>query len=63
MHVEGNHFVDIIHFLTIGMVPEGYSSQQKEELVVRVTDFSIIAGHLYKMGLDKILQRYETDFE
>lgn len=63
MHVADNHFADIIHFLTTGMTPEGYTSQQKKDLVVRTTDFSVIAGHLYKMGLDKILRRYVPDFK
>jgi len=34
--VDGN-FEDIIHFLTIGFAQEGYSVQQKNELVVRAT--------------------------
>lgn len=46
VHVEDDHFGDIIQFLTTGMVPEGYTTQQKRELVVRVADFLIIAGHL-----------------
>jgi len=45
------------------MASEGYTSQQKKELVVCVEDFSVIAGHLYKMGGDEILRRYVPDFE
>lgn len=30
---------------------------------MRVSDFSVIIGHLYKMGVDEILQRYVPDFE
>jgi hypothetical protein len=57
VRVADNHFADIIHFLTDqGMAPEGYTSQQKKELVVCATDFSVIAGHLYKMGSDEILR-------
>jgi len=63
VHVAENHFVEIIHFLTIGMTPKGYMSQQKKELVVRVTYFSIIAGHLYKMRLDELLRCYVPNFE
>ena len=55
MRVADDHFVDIIHFLTTGMALEGYTSQRKKELVVHVTDFSVIAGHLYKMGVEEIL--------
>lgn len=55
VHVANNHFADIIHFFTTGMAPEGYTSQQKKELVVHMADLSMISRHLYKMGADKIL--------
>jgi len=55
MRVANNHFADIIHFLTMGTTLEGYTSQHKKQLVVRMTNFSIIASHLYKMGSDEIL--------
>lgn len=45
------------------MALKGYKSQQKKELVVRTIGFTIIVGHLYKMGLDEILQQYVHDFE
>ena len=57
------HFEDIIHFLTTGTTLEGYSIQQKKELVVRATYFSVIVGNLYKMGKDEILRRYVPKFE
>lgn len=38
-------------------------TQKKKELVVRVADFSLIAGQLYKMGLDKVLCRYVPAYE
>lgn len=53
--VADGHFEDIIHFLTTGIAPEAYTVQQKKELVVHVDNFSIIVGHLYKMGTDEIL--------
>ena len=53
--IVDNHFEDIIHFLTMGAAPEEYTSQQKKELVAHTTDFSVIAGNLYKMGSDEIL--------
>ena len=55
VHIVDNHFSDIIHFLTIGTTLEGYTSQHKKELVVHAIDFSVIVGHLYQMGSDKIL--------
>lgn len=61
--VADNHFSDIILFLTTGTDPEGYTIQQKKELVVHAIDFLVITGHLYKMGSDKILQWYVPDFE
>eukprot|EP00253_Pinus_taeda_P022867 PITA_22867 len=55
VHMANNHFADIIHFLTMGMAPKGYTIQYKKELVVCARDFSIIPSHLYKMGVDEIL--------
>jgi len=63
MHVVDKHFVDIIHFLTIGTAPEGYTSQQKRELLVCATNFYVIIVNLYKMGSDEIIRRYVLDFE
>jgi len=53
--VADNYFSDIIHFLTTRIAPEEYTCQQNKELVVHTEDFSIILGHLYKMGADEIL--------
>jgi len=53
VHIVDNHFADIIHFLTTGIAPEGYTSQQKKELIVHATYFVVIAGHFYKMVLMK----------
>lgn len=63
VHVEDNHFVDIIHFLTMAMAPKGYTSQKKKELVVHVEKILVIVGHLYNMVADEILQRYVPNFE
>ena len=53
--ITDGHFEDIIHFLTTKTTLKEYSVQRKKELVVRIVDFSVIAGHLYKMGNDEIL--------
>lgn len=52
VHIMDSHFEDIIHFLMKGAASKGFTSQQKKELVVRTTKFSVIARHLYKMGPD-----------
>lgn len=63
VRVADGHFEDIIYFLTIGTVPQGYSIQQKKELVIRATYFTVIVGHLCKMGNNEILRRYVPKFE
>lgn len=63
IRLADGHFEDIIHFLTTRTTAEGYSIQQKKELVVCVVDFSVIAGHVYKMGIDEIFQWYVPEFE
>jgi hypothetical protein len=52
-----DHFTEIVQFLSTGMAPSEYTIPQKKQLVVRAADFSLIAGHLYKMGPDEILRR------
>jgi hypothetical protein len=39
------------------MEPSEYTIPQKKQLVVRVADFSLIAGQIYNMGPDEILRR------
>lgn len=63
VHVANNHFEDIIHFLNTGTVPQGYSIKHKNELVIRAVDFTMIAGHLYKMGNNEIIHRYGPKLE
>ena len=54
--VAEGHFEDIIHFLMTGTAPEGYTVKQKKELVVHMAEFSVIDGHIYKMGSNEVLQ-------
>ena len=63
VRVTDGHFEDIIHFLTTGTAPKGYTIQQKKELVVHAADFSVIIRNLYKMGTDEILRWYVREFE
>jgi hypothetical protein len=58
-----DHFIEIIQFLSIGMAPSVYTISQKKQLVVHAVDFSLIARHLYKMGLDEILRRCFMEVE
>jgi hypothetical protein len=58
-----DHFVEIVQFLSTGMAPSEYTIPQKKQLVVQTTDFSLIAGQLYKMGPDEILRRCVMEVE
>ena len=53
-----NQYQDIIHLLTTGFAPAKFTIAQKKQLVTRVADFQLIAGHLYKLGPDEILRHY-----
>ena len=55
VRIADGHFEDIIHFLTIGTAPEGYTIHQKKDLVVHATYFSVISKNLNKMGSDEVL--------
>jgi hypothetical protein len=50
-----DHFTEIVQFLSTGMAPSEYTIPQKKQLVVHAADFSLIVGHLYKMGPNEIL--------
>ena len=43
--------------MSTGFAPAEMTTQQKKQLVVRASDFTLIAGQLYKMGPDEILRR------
>jgi hypothetical protein len=58
-----DHFAEIVQFLSTGMEPSEYTIPQKKQLVLRAADFSLIARHLYKMGLDEILRRCFMEVE
>jgi hypothetical protein len=49
--------------LTTGEAPEPYTMQQKKQLVVHATDFTLIAGQLYKLESNEILRRYVLEHE
>jgi hypothetical protein len=48
---------DIFPFLSLGTCLENYFATPKWNLVVRETEFQLIAGQIYNMGLDIILKR------
>ena len=57
IHIADEYYADIIHFLTTGWAPIEFTKQQKKQLVVKATDFTLIVGNLYKLGLDEVLHR------
>jgi hypothetical protein len=63
VHIVDEHFADIIQYLSIGTVPQEYSTAQKKNLVVRATNYQLIALNLYKMGTDSILRKYVLEQE
>ena len=58
VHIADDYFADIIEFLVTGNAPVECSEKQRKQLVVKVADFTIIVGQLYKLGPDEILRRY-----
>jgi hypothetical protein len=45
-----NYFWEIVKFLSIGMAPSKMIVAQKKNLVVKVANYQLIAGNLYKLG-------------
>ena len=55
MDDQNHEFNTIIHFLSTQYAPEGMSTNKKKHLLVRVADYTLIIGHLYKLGVDEVL--------
>ena len=56
IHIADDYFADIIEFLITRNALVDYSEKQRKQLVVKVADFTIIAGQLYKLGPNEILR-------
>jgi hypothetical protein len=63
VQIADDYFAKIIQYLRTGIAPQEYTATQKKKLVVRTTDYQLIARHLYKMGTNNILRRYVLDHE
>jgi hypothetical protein len=50
-----DYFADIVHFLSTGVAPLNLTVALKKHLVVKEADYQLIAGNLYKLGIDGIL--------
>ena len=57
IQIADEYYAEIIHFLTTGWAPVEFTKQQQKQLVVKAADFTLIAGHLYKLGPDEVLRR------
>ena len=55
--IAEDHYAPIIHFLATGVASEDMSTSQKKQLIVKASSFQLIAGKLYKLGIDEILWR------
>jgi hypothetical protein len=56
VQLDDEYFVDIMQYLSTGTAPQDFNIAQRKNLVVRATDYQLIAGHLYKMGADNIFR-------
>ena len=57
MDDQNHEFNAMIHSLSTGYAPEEMSTNQKKHLVVKSVDYTLIAGHLYKLGVYEVLRR------
>jgi hypothetical protein len=63
VNIFDEYFTDIIEFLSTRFAPREFTTVQNKNLVVRATDYQLIAGHLYKLGADNILRRCVMEHE
>jgi hypothetical protein len=63
LQVVDKYFVDINKYLSTWVASHDFSTAQKKILVVRVVDYQLITGHLYKMVAVSILRRCVLEHE
>ena len=63
LQIDDEYFADIIEFLSTRFAPKEFNTMEKKNLVVRAIDYELIIGHLYKLGVDKILRRCVLEHE
>jgi hypothetical protein len=51
-----DYFANIVQFISTGSAPSNMTVAQKKQLVVKVIDYQLITGNLYKLGADGILR-------
>jgi hypothetical protein len=63
VQIIDEYFMDIIEYLSTGVAPQDFSTEQKKNPVFKVANYKLIAGQLYKMGADSILRRCVLEHE
>ena len=63
LFVVDKEFDAIIHLLNIGYASEDYTTWKKKQLVVKASNYMLIAGQLYKLEPDEIPHRCIFDHE
>ena len=48
---------EMLYFLTTGTFPDNRTRDQRKRLALRSRTFMVIAGQLYKMGIDQVMRR------
>lgn len=51
-----NYLEEIATFLAIGKGMDEYTGTQRSHMVVRVANYQLLAGNLYKLVLDEVLR-------
>jgi hypothetical protein len=63
VQVADEYFADIIEYLSTGTAPLEFITMQRKNMVVRVSYYQLIVGHLYNMGSYVILRRCVLEHE
>jgi hypothetical protein len=58
-----DYFAEIVQFFSTRMAPSDMTVAQKKQLVVKAVDYQLIAGNIYKLGIDGILRRCVLEHE
>ena len=63
VEMSDNWYDQMLSFLTEGMFPSAMRKDKKKKLALKSRSFMIIAGVLYKRGIDQVIRRCVPDFE
>ena len=61
--VPDSWYDQLLSFLTDGIMPGEFNADQRRKFALKSRPYLVIAGALYKKGIDQVIRRCVPDFE